>query len=175
MSETRLLLVLNRDGGRRQLVLFRRRASPFTYRFTAAGGSGAVFDVKGAIPPGLTFDGVDTISGTYHPGSAAAIRGVQPQADRLPIAGPAGVEPDTITIWPPLSVIAIQMDVLAPTPFHRGGSHRDIALPPPRTFPRVSELKNTKMKRRGRPFKSKDISAMVELVRPQVPIDPMLA
>src|SRR5437764_1382014 len=43
------------------------------------------------------------------------------------------------------------------------------------TIVRVSELENTKLKRHGRPFKSKDIPAIVELVRPQVPIDPMLA
>src|SRR6266478_4956025 len=40
---------------------------------------------------------------------------------------------------------------------------------------RVSELENTKLKRHGHPFKSKNIPAIVELVRPQVPIDPMLA
>ena len=40
---------------------------------------------------------------------------------------------------------------------------------------RVSELENTKLKRHGRPFKTKDIPALVELVRPLVPIDPMLA
>ena len=40
---------------------------------------------------------------------------------------------------------------------------------------RVSELENTKLKRHGRPFKSKDIPSIVELVRPLVPIDPMLA
>jgi heptosyltransferase-1 len=40
---------------------------------------------------------------------------------------------------------------------------------------KVSELETTKLKHHGRPFKSKDISAMVELIRPQVPIDPMLA
>lgn len=40
---------------------------------------------------------------------------------------------------------------------------------------KVSELEKTKLKRHGRPFKSKDISAIVELIRPQVPIDPMLA
>jgi heptosyltransferase-1 len=39
---------------------------------------------------------------------------------------------------------------------------------------RVSELENTKVKRHGRPFKSKDIPAIVELIRPLVPIDPML-
>ena len=39
---------------------------------------------------------------------------------------------------------------------------------------RVGELENTKLKRHGRPFKSKDVPAIVELVRPQVPIDPML-
>ena len=40
---------------------------------------------------------------------------------------------------------------------------------------KVSELEKTKLKRHGRPFKSKDISAIVELIRPLVPIDPMLA
>jgi ADP-heptose:LPS heptosyltransferase len=39
---------------------------------------------------------------------------------------------------------------------------------------RVSELENTKLKRHGRPFKSKDIPSIVELIRPLVPIDPML-
>ena len=43
------------------------------------------------------------------------------------------------------------------------------------TIVRVSELENTKLKRRGRPFKSKDIPSIVELIRPLVPIDPMLA
>jgi heptosyltransferase-1 len=40
---------------------------------------------------------------------------------------------------------------------------------------RVSELENTKLKRHGRPFKTKDVPALVELIRPLVPIDPMLA
>jgi heptosyltransferase I len=40
---------------------------------------------------------------------------------------------------------------------------------------RVNDLENTKLKRHGRPFKTKDISAVVDLVRPQVPIDPMIA
>jgi heptosyltransferase I len=39
---------------------------------------------------------------------------------------------------------------------------------------RVSELENTKLKRRGRKFKTKDVPAIVELIRPLVPIDPML-
>jgi ADP-heptose:LPS heptosyltransferase len=39
---------------------------------------------------------------------------------------------------------------------------------------RVSELETTKLKRRGRAFKAKDIPAIVELIRPLVPIDPML-
>src|SRR5690349_10478500 len=39
---------------------------------------------------------------------------------------------------------------------------------------RVSELENAKLKRHGRPFKSKDIPAIVELIRPLVPINPML-
>jgi heptosyltransferase I len=39
---------------------------------------------------------------------------------------------------------------------------------------RVSELETTKVRRRGRRFKLKDLPAVVELVRPLVPIDPML-
>jgi ADP-heptose:LPS heptosyltransferase len=39
----------------------------------------------------------------------------------------------------------------------------------------VSELENKTLKRYGRPFKIKDIPAIVQLVRPLVPIDPMLA
>jgi heptosyltransferase-1 len=39
---------------------------------------------------------------------------------------------------------------------------------------RVSDLDSTKLKRRGRRFKTKDVSAMTELIRPLVPIDPML-
>lgn len=40
---------------------------------------------------------------------------------------------------------------------------------------RVSDLESTKLRRRGRRFKTKDVPALVELVRPLVPIDPMLA
>jgi len=40
---------------------------------------------------------------------------------------------------------------------------------------RVSELENTKLKRHGRPFKIKDVPTLVELIRPLVPIDPMIA
>jgi heptosyltransferase I len=40
---------------------------------------------------------------------------------------------------------------------------------------RVSELETTTIKRRGRRFKTKDVAAVVELIRPAVPIDPMLA
>src|SRR5205085_10026595 len=40
---------------------------------------------------------------------------------------------------------------------------------------RVSELEKAKLKRHGRPFKTKDIPAIVEVIRPLVPIDPMLA
>jgi heptosyltransferase I len=43
------------------------------------------------------------------------------------------------------------------------------------TIARVSELEKTKLKRRGREFKTKDVPAIVELIRPLVPIDPMLA
>jgi heptosyltransferase-1 len=39
---------------------------------------------------------------------------------------------------------------------------------------RVSDLEKTKVKRRGRPFKTRDVPALVELIRPLVPIDPML-
>ena len=39
----------------------------------------------------------------------------------------------------------------------------------------VSELEKAKLKRHGRPFKTKDIPAIVEVIRPLVPIDPMLA
>jgi heptosyltransferase I len=39
---------------------------------------------------------------------------------------------------------------------------------------RVNELENTKLRRHGRKFKTKDIPALVELIRPLVPIDPML-
>jgi heptosyltransferase-1 len=38
----------------------------------------------------------------------------------------------------------------------------------------VSELESTKIRRRGRRFKTKDVPALVELIRPLVPIDPML-
>jgi len=40
---------------------------------------------------------------------------------------------------------------------------------------RVSELESTKLRRRGRRFKVKDVAAIVELIRPLVPVDPMLA
>jgi ADP-heptose:LPS heptosyltransferase len=39
---------------------------------------------------------------------------------------------------------------------------------------RVAELADTKLRRRGRKFKTRDVSALVELIRPLVPIDPML-
>ncbi len=39
---------------------------------------------------------------------------------------------------------------------------------------RVSDLEATKLRRRGRAFKIKDVPAVIELVRPLVPIDPML-
>jgi ADP-heptose:LPS heptosyltransferase len=40
---------------------------------------------------------------------------------------------------------------------------------------RVSELVTAKSKRHGRRFKRKDVSTIVELIRPLVPVDPMLA
>lgn len=39
---------------------------------------------------------------------------------------------------------------------------------------RVGELEDRKLKRRGRQFKTKDIAAVTGLVRPLVPVDPML-
>jgi ADP-heptose:LPS heptosyltransferase len=39
---------------------------------------------------------------------------------------------------------------------------------------RVSELENDKLRRRGRKFKVKDVAAITDLIRPLVPIDPML-
>jgi heptosyltransferase-1 len=39
---------------------------------------------------------------------------------------------------------------------------------------RVSELEEVKLKRRGRKFRPRDVAAVVELVRPFVPVDPML-
>jgi heptosyltransferase-1 len=39
---------------------------------------------------------------------------------------------------------------------------------------RVSDLESTKLRRRGRRFKTKDVAAITELIRPLVPIDPML-
>ncbi len=38
----------------------------------------------------------------------------------------------------------------------------------------VQELETAKIRRRGRAFKARDIPALVELIRPLVPIDPML-
>jgi hypothetical protein len=40
---------------------------------------------------------------------------------------------------------------------------------------RVSELGMAKIKRHGRRFKRKDVPAITDLIRPLVPIDPMLA
>lgn len=39
---------------------------------------------------------------------------------------------------------------------------------------RVNELETAKLKKRGRGFKTKDVAGIVELIRPLVPIDPML-
>src|SRR5438445_2141208 len=39
----------------------------------------------------------------------------------------------------------------------------------------VSELKTAKIRRRGRRFKTKDVAALAELIRPLVPVDAMLA
>jgi heptosyltransferase-1 len=40
---------------------------------------------------------------------------------------------------------------------------------------RVSELKTAKIRRHGRRFKTKDVPVVAELIRPLVPVDPMLA
>jgi ADP-heptose:LPS heptosyltransferase len=40
---------------------------------------------------------------------------------------------------------------------------------------RVSELETAKVRKRGRRFKRKDVASVVELIRPLVPIDPMVA
>ena len=40
---------------------------------------------------------------------------------------------------------------------------------------RVSELETAKIKRHGRIFKPKDVPAIAKLIRPLVPVDPMLA
>jgi heptosyltransferase-1 len=42
------------------------------------------------------------------------------------------------------------------------------------TLCQVSKLETAKLRRRGRRFKSHDVPALVELIRPLVPIDPML-
>ena len=40
---------------------------------------------------------------------------------------------------------------------------------------RVSELETARIRRRGRRFKSKDVAVVTQLIRPLVPVDPMLA
>src|SRR3954470_15356053 len=40
---------------------------------------------------------------------------------------------------------------------------------------RVADLEQTKLRRRGRKFKVRDVATIAELIRPLVPIDPMLA
>ena len=40
---------------------------------------------------------------------------------------------------------------------------------------RISELETAKLRKHGRRFKRKDVSAAVELIRPLVPVDPMVA
>jgi ADP-heptose:LPS heptosyltransferase len=39
---------------------------------------------------------------------------------------------------------------------------------------RVADLPQKKLRRRGRGFKTKDVAKVAELIRPLVPIDPML-
>jgi heptosyltransferase-1 len=40
---------------------------------------------------------------------------------------------------------------------------------------RISELETAKIRKRGRRFKRKDVASVVELIRPLVPVDPMVA
>jgi ADP-heptose:LPS heptosyltransferase len=40
---------------------------------------------------------------------------------------------------------------------------------------RAGELETARIRRHGRPFKSKDVLAVAEMIRPLVPVDPMLA
>jgi ADP-heptose:LPS heptosyltransferase len=40
---------------------------------------------------------------------------------------------------------------------------------------RVAELETAKIRKRGRRFRRKDVESVVELIRPRVPIDPMVA
>ena len=40
---------------------------------------------------------------------------------------------------------------------------------------RVGDLENAKIRKRGRRFRRKDVESVVELIRPRVPIDPMVA
>jgi hypothetical protein len=39
----------------------------------------------------------------------------------------------------------------------------------------VGELETAKIRKRGRRFRRKDVAAVIELIRPRVPIDPMVA
>ena len=40
---------------------------------------------------------------------------------------------------------------------------------------RVNELHTAKIRKHGRRFKRKDVASVVELIRPLVPVDPMVA
>jgi hypothetical protein len=40
---------------------------------------------------------------------------------------------------------------------------------------RVGDLETANIRRRGRPFRRKDVAGVLELIRPLVPIDPMVA
>src|ERR1051325_1242576 len=55
-----------------------------------------------------------------------------------------------------------------------GPYHRDAWIWKHGNLLQMRDLETTKLKRRGRKFKTKDIPAIVELIRPLVPIDPML-
>ncbi len=77
------------------------------------------------LPPGLSFDGVDTISGVYNPGTDAS--GTANAADSAS-ARMRGPTPDTITIRPP-RIGSIQ--VVAPA----GGSQAAAVSAPPNSNP----------------------------------------
>jgi len=81
----------------------------FTYKVTTDGSLGGTFSFigtdgveLGALPPDLTWNGIDTISGTYNPGSVGAHAGGQALSARL-----SQKQIDTIKIRPPNAVIEL--------------------------------------------------------------------
>ena len=62
----------------------------FSYTITSSGGSNPTFDVKNPLPNGLTFNGIDTISGTF-----------SGQGNVL-VFGDRAISPKTLKIRPPL-------------------------------------------------------------------------